>query len=161
MVEDEVADAVVDAVAVVVLDGLKCVGMVANEHIGTGVNELASFLALLGYGFRGMFAAPMEADDDIGFGLRLAQTEDSLAKRIDVFLTDTWLAGQEGIVFECQSQRGKQPDGSRAAADEYGPDGFFHILPGSYGCHSGFADMLPGVDEALASLVDAVVVGQV
>ena len=161
LVEDEVADAVVDSVAVVILDGLQGMGVMADEHIGTGINQLAGFLALLGNGFQGVFAAPMEADDDIGIGLRLAQTEDSLVERIDVFLTDTGFVGQEGIVFECQPQRGKQPDRSRTAADEYRLYGFFHILPGSYGCHSGFADMLPGVDKSLASLVDAVVVGQV
>ena len=36
-VEDEVADAVVDLVAVIVLDGLEGVGVMADEHIGSSV----------------------------------------------------------------------------------------------------------------------------
>ena len=161
LVEDEVADAVVDAVAVVILDGLQGVGVMADEHVGSGINQLAGLLALLGNGLQGMFAAPMEADDDIGFGLRMAQTEDSLAERIDVFLTDTWLVGQEGIVFERQPQRGKQPYGSGIITNKHGLDGFFQVIARPYGRHSCLTDILPGVHQSRASLVDAVIVGQV
>ena len=80
LVEDEVADAVIDAVAVVVLDGLEGMGVMADEDVGTGINQLAGFLALLWNWFQGVFSAPVKAHDDIGFGLRLAQTEDSLTK---------------------------------------------------------------------------------
>ena len=69
LVEDEVADAVVDAVAVVVLDGLQGMGVMADEHVGSGINQLAGLLALLGNGFQGVFSSPVKAHDDIGFGL--------------------------------------------------------------------------------------------
>ena len=69
LVEDEVADAVVDSVAVVILDGLQGMGVVADEHIGTGINQLAGLLALLGNWFQGVFSSPVKADDDVGFGL--------------------------------------------------------------------------------------------
>ena len=68
-VEDEVADAVVDLMTVVILDGLQGMGVMADEHIGTGINQLAGLLALLGNGFQGVFSSPVKADDDIGFGL--------------------------------------------------------------------------------------------
>ena len=51
LVEDEVTDAVVDAVAVVVLNGLQGVGVMADEHVSAGINQLAGFLPLLGDGF--------------------------------------------------------------------------------------------------------------
>ena len=69
LVEDEVADAVVDAVAVVVLDGLEGMGVMADEDVGSGINQLAGLFALLGYGFQGVFPAPVKTHDDIGFGL--------------------------------------------------------------------------------------------
>ena len=161
MVEDEVADAVVDAVAVVVLDGLEGMGVMADEDVGTGINQLAGFLALLGNGFQGVLSSPVKAHDDVGIRLRLAQAEDSLAKRIDAFLTDTGFVGQEGIVFERQSQRGKQPYGTGMIADKYGLDGFFQVIARTYGNHTRFADVLPGVHKSRTSLVDAVIVGQV
>ena len=69
LVEDEVADAVVDAVAVVVLDGLEGMGVMADEDVGTGINQLAGFLALLWNGFQGVFSSPMKAHDDVGIRL--------------------------------------------------------------------------------------------
>lgn len=69
LVEDEITDAVIDAVAVVILDGLQGVGVMADEHVGTGINQLTGFHALLGNGFQGVFSSPVKADDDIGFGL--------------------------------------------------------------------------------------------
>lgn len=69
LVEDEVADAVINAVTVVILDGLQGMGVVADEHVGSGINQLAGLLALLGNGFQGVFSAPVKTDDDIGFGL--------------------------------------------------------------------------------------------
>ena len=93
LVEDEITDAVVDAVAVVILDGLQGVGVVADEHVGTGINQLTGFLALLGNGFQSVLSSPVKTDDDVGIRLRLAQTEDSLAKGIDAFLTDTGFVG--------------------------------------------------------------------
>ena len=159
LVEDEVADAVVDAVAVIVLDGLQGVGVVADKHVGAGINELAGFLPLLGNGFQGVFSAPVKAHDDIGFGLRLAQTDDSLTKGIDAFLTDTWFVGQEGIVFERQPQRGKQPYRTGIIADKYGLGGFFQVIARPYGRHSGLTDVLPGVHQSSTSLIYAVIVG--
>ena len=161
LVEDEVADAVVDAVAVVVLDALQGMGMMADKNVGSGINQLAGFLALLGNGFQGVFSSPVKADDDVGIRLRLAQTEDSLAKRIDAFLADTGFVGQEGIVFERQPQGGKQPYRTGMIADKQGLYGFFQVIARPYGRHSGLADILPGVHQSRTSLVDAVIVGQI
>ena len=161
LVEDEVADAVVDSVAVVILDGLQGMGVVADEHIGTGINQLAGLLALLGNGFQGVFSSPVKADDDIGFGLRLAQAVNPLTKRIDILLTDTGLVGQEGIVFERQPQRGKQPYRTGMIADEYGLYGFFHIITGTNGNNTGLKNVLTGIYQPRASLVDAMIVSQI
>ncbi len=161
LVEDEVADAVVDAVAVVILDGLQGVGVMADEDVGSGINQLAGLLALLGNGFQSVLSSPVKTDDDIGFGLRLAQAEDSLAKGIDAFLTDTGFVGQEGIVFERQPQRGKQPYRTGIIADKYRLDGFFQVVARPYGNYSCLTDILPSVHQSRTSLVYAVIVGQI
>ena len=46
-------------------------------------------------------------------------------------------------------------------ADKYGLDGFFQVIARPYGCHSCLADVLPGVHQSRASLIYAVIVGQV
>ena len=86
--------------AVVILDGLQGMGVVADEDIGTGIYELTGFLSLLGNGLQRVLSSPVKTDDDVGIRLRLAQTDDSLAKGIDAFLTDTWFGESEGQVFD-------------------------------------------------------------
>ena len=59
-VEDEVADAVVDLVAVIVLDGLEGVGVMADEHIGSSVYQHVGIVTLTGHGLQRMLASPMK-----------------------------------------------------------------------------------------------------
>ena len=73
LVEDEVAHAVIDLVAAVFLDGLEGVGMVAHEHVGTSQNEHMGIVPLAENGLLLMLLPPMEADDDDGCGVQLAE----------------------------------------------------------------------------------------
>ena len=59
LVEDEVADAVIDLMATEVLDGLEGVGMVAYEYVGTCKDEHVGIVFLTGYGLQFVFCAPM------------------------------------------------------------------------------------------------------
>ena len=59
-VEDEVADAVVDGLALELFDGLQGVGMVADEGVGPCVDQLVGLMPLTGNRLQGMFATPME-----------------------------------------------------------------------------------------------------
>ena len=49
LVEDEVADAVIDVASVIVFNGLQGVGVVADEGIGTGFNETTGLHSLAGH----------------------------------------------------------------------------------------------------------------
>ena len=64
LVEDEVADAVIDGFPFVLFDGLHGMGVMANQGIGTGVNQLMGLPALLGCRLQGMLCSPMQGDDD-------------------------------------------------------------------------------------------------
>ena len=59
-VEDEVADAVVDLMTVVILDGLQGMGVMADEDIGTSVDQHMGIITLTRHRLQGMFATPME-----------------------------------------------------------------------------------------------------
>ena len=59
LVEDEIADAVIDGTTTVFLYGLQCVGMVTNECIGTCVDQLVCFLSLSDSRGCLMFPSPM------------------------------------------------------------------------------------------------------
>ena len=50
LVEDEVANAVVDLTTTVVLDGLEGVGMMAHEHVGTSHHEHVGVVTLTEHG---------------------------------------------------------------------------------------------------------------
>ena len=66
LIEDEVADTVVDGTATVVFNSLQRVGVVADESISTGVDKTTSFHTLLGHGPQGVLAAPVKTDEDNG-----------------------------------------------------------------------------------------------
>ena len=72
LVEDEVANAVVDGMPVIVLDSLQGVGMVAYERVGPRSYQGVGLQALAGHGLQGVLAAPVEADDDDCGGTRLS-----------------------------------------------------------------------------------------
>ena len=109
-VEDEVADAVVDLMTVVILDGLQGMGVMADEHIGPGTDQHVGIVPLPGYRLQRMFAAPVERDDDDGGGVGLPETEDALEQRVHRLLTHAGLVGQVGVVFEGEAQRGYEPN---------------------------------------------------
>ena len=48
LVEDEIADAVVNGLALVGLGGLQGMGVVADEDVGSGINDGVGFEPLLG-----------------------------------------------------------------------------------------------------------------
>ena len=76
-VEDEVADAVVDLVTVIVLDGLEGVGVMADEHIGSSVYQHVGIVTLTRHGLQCMFASPVKRDDDDGCGVRSPEAQDA------------------------------------------------------------------------------------
>ena len=65
LVEDKVADTVVDWSPFILLDSLEGMGMMADKGIGTSIYQLMSLLALLGYRLQGVLTSPMQRDDDI------------------------------------------------------------------------------------------------
>ena len=60
LVEDEIADAVVDLTATEVLDGLQGMGMVTHQDVGTRHDELMGLHTLTGNGLEGVFCTPMK-----------------------------------------------------------------------------------------------------
>ena len=60
LVEDEVANAVVDLLASEIFDGLLGVGMVAYQDVSTCLYQLVSLPSLMGYGLQRVFTTPME-----------------------------------------------------------------------------------------------------
>ena len=50
LVEDEIADAIVDGLASVVLNGLQRVGVVTYQSISTGSNQAVGIQSLIGHG---------------------------------------------------------------------------------------------------------------
>ena len=82
LVEDEVAYAVVDVMPVVVLDGLEGVGMMANEYVGSGIDEGVGLHSLQRRGSEGVFCTPVEGDDDDGFRASKPEVGDSLQQAV-------------------------------------------------------------------------------
>ena len=73
LVEDEIADAVIDRTTTIFLYGLQCVGVVTNECVSTSINQLVRFFPLSDSGTCLMFPPPMKRYDDIRSWLCLAQ----------------------------------------------------------------------------------------
>ena len=73
LVEDEVAHAVIDLMTAVFLDGLEGVGVVTHEHVGTSQYEHVGIVPLTENRLQLMLLPPMEADDDDGCGVLLAE----------------------------------------------------------------------------------------
>ena len=100
LVEDEVADAVVDTASTIVFDGLQRVAVMANEEIGSGFHQLVGQLPLCGGGLEFMFAPPMQAHDEIGLWMLYPQTTNASQERVFRFLTYARSMGQISVVFE-------------------------------------------------------------
>ena len=64
LVEDEVAHRVDDQLALVLLDALRPVGMVAQHHVGARVNRGAGDVCWIGRGILGVLDAPVEVGND-------------------------------------------------------------------------------------------------
>lgn len=64
LVEDEVADAVEDGFAAVGLGALQRVGVVADDDVGTGINQGVGLQPLLGQRAQRMLSAPVQINDD-------------------------------------------------------------------------------------------------
>ena len=66
LVEDEIAEAVVDTVSAVFFNRLQGVGVVSDDEVGTCIDDTAGEDTLLTDGFQMVFPAPMGHDDDDG-----------------------------------------------------------------------------------------------
>ena len=62
LIEDEIADAVVDVVATIVLYALQGVSVMADQGISTGINDTVGLQTLAWYRLQGMFCSPVERD---------------------------------------------------------------------------------------------------
>ena len=60
LVEDEVANAVIDLLTSEIFDSLEGVGVMAYQDIGASLYQLVGLQSLTGYWLQGMFATPME-----------------------------------------------------------------------------------------------------
>ena len=60
LVEDEVADAIIDVVPAIALDGLQGVGVMTDEGVGTGIDQSVGLQSLTGHGVLGMLATPVQ-----------------------------------------------------------------------------------------------------
>ena len=76
-VEDEIADAGVDLMTMIVFDGLQGVGVMADEDNGAGADEHVGIMPLTRHGLQRVLASPMEGDDDDGGGVGLSESEDA------------------------------------------------------------------------------------
>ena len=160
-VEDEVADAVVDGGAFVVLDGLQRVGVVADERVGSCIDEPVGVADLVGRGAQNVLLPPMQTHDDARLRVGVAQKADAADERIEGFLADARLFGQVGEVLERQSLRDHQPDVAGRGGEQDRLRGLLHVLSGSDGGHSSAQHLVFRIDEGFAPLVDGVVVGEV
>ena len=160
-VEDEIAEAVEDGAAAVDFNVLGRVGVVADDGVGTGVNEAVGVGALGERGVERVLRAPMEADENTGRGTAAAQGGDCVAQDADGRLAHTRPGGHRDIVFGHDEQRREHVDGARRRRYQLRTGGRGRVFAISEGRHSGVDDVAVGVGQAAAALIDAVVVGQI
>ena len=76
-------------------------GVVADEGVGTSVDEPMGLYALLGHGLQCVFTTPVQADKDDGGRVCLPKGLDVMDERIGGLLAYTRLVCEVGEVFEC------------------------------------------------------------
>ena len=81
LVENEVSDAVVDGMALEMLNGLQGVGVVADDDVSPGANKAVGLHALNGQRLERVFHSPVQAKNDVGIGMVVAQTTDAAGQR--------------------------------------------------------------------------------
>ena len=59
LIEDKVADAVIDGLALVALDGLQRVGVMTDQGVGTGINQSVGLQSLAGYRLERVLSTPV------------------------------------------------------------------------------------------------------
>jgi hypothetical protein len=59
LVEDEVANAIVDGMPAVILDGLEGMGVVTHEHVSSSEDKHVGIMTLTGYGLQFVFLSPV------------------------------------------------------------------------------------------------------
>ena len=60
LVEDEVADAIVDFSASIILNGLQGVGVMTHQHVGPRIYQPTGFQPLAGHGLQCVLTAPVQ-----------------------------------------------------------------------------------------------------
>ena len=93
LVEDEVADAVIDGSSAIVFDGLQGVRMMADDEVGTGIHQTAGETTLQGLGSLMMLPSPMGRDNDDGSRICMAQVGHTTDEVVVIFLTDAPAVG--------------------------------------------------------------------
>ena len=63
-VEDVITEGIEDGNTMIMLHGLKRVGVMTDERIGSRIHQPVCLMPLRGGGFKRMFLSPMHTDDD-------------------------------------------------------------------------------------------------
>ena len=104
LIKDEVADAVVDIPAFVVLYGLQRMRMVTDQRIRPGVYQPVGIQPLTGYGLQGVFAAPVERHDDHGLRVLPLDVTDAPDNLLRPFGVHAGTVGQVGKILQRHAQ---------------------------------------------------------
>ena len=105
LVEDKISNAIIDELAVIILDGLHGVSVMADEAIGPSIDELVRFHNLLSSRICHVLHAPVEAHNNAASRILLLEHLDAVNNFLKTLLAHAWLVWQIGSVFQCQSQR--------------------------------------------------------
>ena len=76
-VEDVITKGIEDGNTMIMLHGLKRVGVMTDERIGSRIHQPMSLMPLGGCGFKRMFLSPMHTDDDAAAGMSILQPPDA------------------------------------------------------------------------------------
>ena len=94
LVEDEVADAVEDGLALVGFCGLKGVCVVTDDDISAGIDERMSLQSLLGQRAQRMLSSPVQINDNNCDGIGHFDGFHPIEQRVKWLLADAFAVGQ-------------------------------------------------------------------
>ena len=153
-VEDKVADAVVDLVTVIVLDGLEGVGVMADEHIGSSVYQHVGIVTLTRHRLGSLLHSLASTQghhsrcDDIPIGIHK-----SLAPLVDRVVVGEVQVG-DAMLFQRVEPFGL------CAEDELFEDGCLDLRSRAFEiAHDDLGRTKDGVNAIREQMVDSVMIG--
>ena len=161
LVENEVTEAVVNATASVVFNGLKGMGMVTDNQVGTGIYELMGEEALQADWREVVLPTPVWRYDDDGGGIGFTQSSNAANEYVVIFLANAPLLWQPRKVFQRQAQRGNKPHWTWFGCKQHRTRGIFQCRACTDGYHTMSQHLAVCVFESSSPLIHTVVVGKV